>query len=58
VIALKNETDVLFLERRALFGCECVHRLTHEKVLAGPRRVVHAENVKQRRFACAGRAHD
>ena len=33
-------------------------RLVHEVVLAGPRAVVHAEDVQQRRLAGARRPHD
>ena len=35
-----------------------VHRLSQEPVLPGPRAVVHADDVEQRRFAGARRPHD
>ena len=43
---------------RAILGAELVHRLIEEVVLAGPRAVVHADDVQQRRLAGARRPHD
>ena len=40
------------------FARQLVHRLIEEVVLAGPGAVVHADDVQQRRFAGARRAHD
>ena len=40
------------------FGAEPVDRLVEEVVLAGPRAVVHADDVQQRRLAGARRPHD
>ena len=42
----------------ALLRGQAVDRLIHEVVLAGPGRVVHAENVQERRLAGARRPHD
>ena len=42
----------------ALLRVQPVHRLVDEVVLAGPRAVVHAEDVEQRRLAGARRPHD
>ena len=58
VIALKHEADVLLVQFRALLRIQTMDRLIHEVVLAGPRAVVHAEDVEQRRLAGARRPHD
>src|SRR5581483_5113052 len=58
VIALEYEPDVLLVQFRALLRIQPMDRLLHEVVLAGPRAVVHAEDVEERRFAGAGRSHD
>src|SRR2546430_122459 len=57
MILLKNEADVLVAQRRAFLGFQMMDRGVIEKILAGPTVIVHAEDVKQRRFACARRSH-
>jgi len=58
VIALEHEPDVLLVEPRAILRRELVYRLIEEVVLAGPRAVVHADDVQERGLAGAGRPHD
>jgi|ERR1017187_5517933 hypothetical protein len=58
MIALKNETNLLVAQGRALFWLELMHRGLAKKVFATPGVIVHAENVEKRRFPGAGRAHD
>src|SRR6266536_4686610 len=57
MILLENEPDLLISQRGALFRFQVMHRGLIEKILAGPSVIVHAENVQERRFARAGRAH-
>ena len=58
VIGLEHEADVLLLQVGAVALAQRVNRLAVQEVLAGPRGVVHAQDVQQRRLAGAGRPHD
>ena len=58
VIALEHEADVRLLQLGAFLLPERVNRLAVQVVLAGPGRVVHAEDVEQRGLAGARRPHD
>ena len=58
VIALKNEADVPLLNLEAVLLAQLVNGMIAEVVLAGPRGIVHAEHVQQRRLAGARRSHD
>ena len=58
VVALEDEPDVGAAERLPVLGPQAVDGLAEEVVLAGPRRVVHPQNVEQGRLAGAGRPHD
>ena len=58
VVALEDEADVALVQLGPLLGRQPMHGLTEKVVLAGPRRVVHAEDVEQRRLAGARRSHD
>src|SRR5262249_9656566 len=58
VVALKHEADVLLVQLRALLRIEAMNGLVHEVVLAGPRAVVHPEDMEQGRLARPRRPHD
>src|SRR5438067_3100527 len=58
VIILKNKPDLLVPERRALLRFQGMDRRVFEIVFAAPGMIVHAEDMKQRGLARAGRPHD
>ena len=58
VETLEDEADVALAELRAVLLFEVRHLLTEEFVTALGRVVQEAEDVHQRRFAAARRAHD
>ena len=58
MILLKNEADLFVAQRGPLFGFQMMNGCLVQKIFATPAVIVHAENVEQRRFAGAGRAHD
>src|SRR5205823_8678578 len=58
MILLKNETNLLVAQCRSLFRFQMMRCGSVEKVFTGPAVIVHSQNVQQRRFACAGRAHN
>ena len=58
MIALKDEADVLLLQREPIFLPQRVDRLPLQLVLAAPVGVVHPENVQQRRLPRSRRPHD
>ncbi len=57
MILLKNKPDLLVAKRGPLFRFQMMNRGLVEKIFAAPTVVVHSEDVKQRRFAGAGRPH-
>ena len=58
MVLLKDETDVLLVQRHTLLVAHRVNRVAEEEELARPRAVEHAENREERRLAGARRAHD
>src|SRR5438067_8360613 len=58
MILLKHETNLLVAQCRSLFRFQMMRCGSVEKVFTGPAVIVHSQNVQQRRFACAGRAHN
>ena len=58
MILLKHETDSLVPQRGAFLRLQMMHRGSIQKKFAAPAVIVHPENVQQRRFARARRAHD
>ena len=58
MIALKNESEVFLVNLVPVFFLQPMDGMIEEIILAGPRAVMHSDQVEQRRFACAGRSHD
>src|SRR6266480_1287381 len=58
MILLKDETDLLVPQSGAFLRFQLMHCGFAEKIFTRPTVIVHAENMQQSRFACAGRAHN
>ena len=58
MVLLENETDLLVSKSGPFLGFEMVDCGVMEKIFSGPSMIVHAEDMKERRFAGARRPHD
>ena len=58
MVLLKHKTDLLVPECGAFFRLQMMNGRFVQKVFALPAVIVHPENVQERRFTCARRAHD
>src|SRR5207247_4945485 len=58
MILLKYEADLLFPQRGTFFRFQMMHCGFAEEIFTAPGVIVHAQNMQQRRFACARRTHD
>src|ERR1051326_6640737 len=58
MILLKDEPDLFVSERGAFFRLQMMNADTAEIIFAAPAVIVHAEEVEDRGFPGAGRAHD
>src|SRR5437867_9305251 len=57
MVLLKHKSNLLIAQRGPLFRFQMMDRGVIEKIFTGPSVIVHSEDVKQRRFAGAGRPH-
>src|SRR5438552_17178904 len=58
MILLKYEADLLVSQRGTFFRFQMMHCGFAEEIFTAPGVIVHAQNMQQRRFACARRTHD